>query len=43
MRRRAEELQLVYPNAREQRVERAAVVLVTALAMSHVQTGSYLP
>ncbi|HXT51565.1 MAG TPA: hypothetical protein VN811_11015 [Thermoanaerobaculia bacterium] len=43
MRRRAEELQLVYPSAREQRVERAAVVLVTALAMSHVQTGSYLP
>ncbi|HET9766766.1 MAG TPA: hypothetical protein VFS60_07955 [Thermoanaerobaculia bacterium] len=43
MRRRAEELQLVYASAREQRVERAAVVLVTALAMSHVQTGSYLP
>jgi Putative zinc-binding metallo-peptidase len=43
MRRRAEELQLVYPSTREQRVERAAVVLVTALAMSHVQTGSYLP
>ena len=43
MRRRAEELQLVYPSGREQRVERAAVVLVTALAMSHVQTGSYLP
>jgi len=43
MRRRAEDLQLVYPAAREQRVERAAVVLVTALAMSHVQTGSYLP
>jgi hypothetical protein len=43
MKRRAEELQLVYAAAREERVERAAVVLVTALAMSHVQTGSYLP
>jgi len=42
MKRRAAELELVYPAAREERVERAAVVLVTALAMSHVQTGSYL-
>lgn len=40
---RAEELGLVYAPARETRVERAVTVLVTALAMSHVQTGSYLP
>jgi hypothetical protein len=43
MARRAEELGLVYAPAHEQRLERAAAVLVTALAMSHVQTGSYLP
>jgi hypothetical protein len=43
MARRAEELALVYPPAREQRLERAVTVLVTALAMSHVQSGSYLP
>jgi len=42
MKRRAEELGLVYPQTREERTERAAVVLVTALAMTHVQTGSYL-
>jgi hypothetical protein len=41
--RRAGELALVYAGGQEQRVERAATVLVTALAMSHVQTGSYLP
>jgi hypothetical protein len=40
---RAEELGLVYPPAREARVEPALTVLVTALAMSHVQTGSYSP
>ena len=41
--RRAAELELVYPASHQERVERAATVLVTALAMSHVQTGSYLP
>ncbi len=40
--RRATELELVYAGGQEERVERAATVLVTALAMSHVQTGSYL-
>lgn len=40
--RRAAELELVYAGGQEERVERAATILVTALAMSHVQTGSYL-
>ncbi|HEV8241419.1 MAG TPA: hypothetical protein VGS57_18800 [Thermoanaerobaculia bacterium] len=43
MQRRAGEMELTYAAAREQRIERGLVVLVTALAMSHVQTGSYLP
>jgi hypothetical protein len=40
---RAEELELGYPAAREEETARELGVLITALAMSHVQTGSYLP
>jgi hypothetical protein len=42
MARRAEALALSYPAAREAEVAREATVLVTALAMNHVQNGSYL-
>jgi hypothetical protein len=42
MARRAESLGLSYAAAREADVAREATVLVTALAMNHVQTGSYL-
>jgi len=43
MAERAEELDLGYPARREDETARELAVLVTALAMSHVQTGSYLP
>jgi len=39
---RAEQLGLGYPAGREEERSRELAVLVTALAMSHVQTGSYL-
>jgi hypothetical protein len=42
MARRAEELGLSYAAVREAEVAREATVLVTALAMNHVQTGEYL-
>jgi hypothetical protein len=42
MARRADALDLSYAAAREVVVAREAAVLVTALAMNHVQTGEYL-
>ena len=42
MARRAEVLELTYAAAREAEVAREATVLVAALAMNHVQSGSYL-
>jgi hypothetical protein len=41
--RRAEELQQVYPADREMPAVVAITTLVTALAMNHVHTGTYIP
>jgi putative zinc-binding metallo-peptidase len=43
MAKRAEALGCTYDVASEARRERDAAIIVTALAMSHVQTGSYAP
>jgi hypothetical protein len=43
MARRADELGCAYDTARAERHERAVIVLVAALAMTHVLSGSYAP
>jgi hypothetical protein len=43
LRQRADQLQQVYPAARETRAAVALTTLVTALAMNHVHRGTYLP
>jgi hypothetical protein len=40
---RAEELQQVYPEDQEARLQVALTTFVTALAMNHVHRGTYLP